>query len=73
MGIRASSTCPLTFTDVRVPATNVLGEVVLLRWRLHGIFLARRGARARISPLSDPRLFQSTKNVLGEVVTDRGI
>lgn len=27
LGIRASSTCPLSFTDVRVPAGNVLGEV----------------------------------------------
>eukprot|EP00004_Rigifila_ramosa_P017358 TRINITY_DN4214_c0_g1_i1.p1 TRINITY_DN4214_c0_g1~~TRINITY_DN4214_c0_g1_i1.p1 ORF type:complete len:415 (-),score=109.62 TRINITY_DN4214_c0_g1_i1:12-1070(-) len=27
LGIRASSTCELTFTDVKVPAANVLGEV----------------------------------------------
>ena len=27
LGLRASSTCPLTLTDVTVPATNVLGEV----------------------------------------------
>lgn len=26
LGIRASSTCPLTFEDVRVPASNILGE-----------------------------------------------
>ena len=27
LGIRASSTCPITFTDVRVPKENVLGEI----------------------------------------------
>jgi len=27
LGIRASSTCPVTFTDVKVPATHILGEV----------------------------------------------
>ncbi|XP_076982435.1 short/branched chain specific acyl-CoA dehydrogenase, mitochondrial isoform X3 [Tamandua tetradactyla] len=27
MGIRASSTCPLTFEDVKVPETNILGQV----------------------------------------------
>ena len=27
LGIRASSTCPITFDDVKVPASNVLGEV----------------------------------------------
>jgi alkylation response protein AidB-like acyl-CoA dehydrogenase len=27
LGIRASSTCPLTFEEVRVPAANVLGDV----------------------------------------------
>ena len=26
LGIRASSTCPLTFEDVRVPASNIVGE-----------------------------------------------
>eukprot|EP00941_MAST-03F_sp_MAST-3F-sp1_P002253 g2253.t1 len=26
MGIRASSTCPVTFTDCKVPVTNILGE-----------------------------------------------
>lgn len=26
LGIRASSTCPLIFEDVRVPATNIIGE-----------------------------------------------
>lgn len=29
LGIRASSTCPLTFEDVRVPKSNVLGQVGL--------------------------------------------
>ena len=27
LGIRASSTCPVNFTDVKVPAKNILGEV----------------------------------------------
>ncbi|CAN0424104.1 unnamed protein product, partial [Hapterophycus canaliculatus] len=27
LGIRASSTCPVTFSGCEVPATNVLGEV----------------------------------------------
>jgi len=27
LGIRASSTCPVTFTDCKIPASNVLGEV----------------------------------------------
>jgi alkylation response protein AidB-like acyl-CoA dehydrogenase len=27
MGIRGSSTCPMTFEDARVPVTNVLGEI----------------------------------------------
>ena len=27
LGIRASSTCSLTFDDVKVPAANVLGQV----------------------------------------------
>jgi len=27
LGIRASSTCPMSFTDVKVPAANILGEV----------------------------------------------
>lgn len=27
LGLRASSTCPLTFEDVRVPASNVIGKV----------------------------------------------
>ncbi|XP_020136343.2 short/branched chain specific acyl-CoA dehydrogenase, mitochondrial isoform X3 [Microcebus murinus] len=27
LGIRASSTCPLTFEDVKVPETNILGQI----------------------------------------------
>ena len=26
LGIRASSTCPLTFEDVKIPASNMLGQ-----------------------------------------------
>jgi len=29
LGIRASSTCPVTFEDVKVPAANIVGEVGL--------------------------------------------
>ena len=27
LGIRASATCPLTFNDLRVPATQIMGQV----------------------------------------------
>lgn len=69
LGIRASSTCPVTFTDCKVPAENVLGEVgqgykyaieILNEGRI-GIGAQMVGLAQGVFDATMPYLFQRTQ------------
>ncbi|XP_019524704.1 PREDICTED: short/branched chain specific acyl-CoA dehydrogenase, mitochondrial [Hipposideros armiger] len=53
MGIRASSTCPVTFENVKVPEANVLGQVGLgYKYAMSGLNIGRIGIAAQMLGLA---------------------
>lgn len=53
MGIRASSTCPVTFENVKVPEANVLGQVGLgYKYSMSGLNIGRIGIAAQMLGLA---------------------